>query len=76
VDGNDREGKVETTLNMHRIGDSGTPPQTHTFAPTSYSRLFTGTAPPMLHINSGDTVKTTTIDSGGIDEHGVSARSA
>jgi acetamidase/formamidase len=67
-----KRGKVETPLNMHRIGGLGTSPQTHTFVPTSYSRLFTGILPPVLHINSGDTVRTTTIDSGGIDEHGVS----
>jgi amidase len=65
-------GKVETALTMHRIGGIGTSPQTHTFVPTSYSRLFTGTLSPVLHINPGDTVKTTTIDAGGTDEHGVS----
>ena len=67
-----KRGKVETPLNMHRIGGLGTSPKTHTFVPTSYPRLFTGILPPVLHINPGDTVRTTTIDSGGIDEHGVS----
>ena len=64
-------GKVETTLTMHRIGGLGTAPQTLPFVPTAYSRLFTGTLPPVLRINPGDTVRTTTIDSGGIDENGV-----
>lgn len=67
-----RRGSVETPLKMHRIGGQGTFPQIHTFVPTPYSRVFSSTLPPSLHINPGDTVKTTTVDAGGYDEEGIS----
>src|SRR5260370_33432448 len=40
-------------------------PQTRTFEPTQFHRFFSGTIPPALHINPGDTVRTTTVDAGG-----------
>jgi len=46
-------------------------PQTRTFEPTVFHRLFSGTIPPALHINPGDTVRTTTVDAGGRDAKGV-----
>ena len=46
-------------------------PRTHTFEPTKFHRQFSGTIDPVLHINSGDTVKTTTVDAGGTDFKGV-----
>lgn len=42
-------------------------PQTRTFAPTEFHRYFSGSIPPALHINPGDTVRTTTVDAGGRD---------
>ncbi|HEX4593644.1 MAG TPA: acetamidase/formamidase family protein, partial [Bryobacteraceae bacterium] len=42
-------------------------PQTRTFAPTEFHRFFSGTIPPALHINPGDTIQTTTVDAGGRD---------
>ena len=42
-------------------------PQTRTFEPVEYHRFFSGTIPPALHINPGDTVRTTTVDAGGRD---------
>jgi len=42
-------------------------PQTRTFEPTEFHRFFSGTIPPALHINPGDTVRTTTVDAGGRD---------
>jgi hypothetical protein len=42
-------------------------PQTRTFEPTAFHRFFSGTIPPALHINPGDTVRTTTVDAGGRD---------
>jgi acetamidase/formamidase len=47
------------------------PPQTRTFEPTVFHRKFSGTIPPALHINPGDTVRTTTVDAGGRDAKGV-----
>lgn len=42
-------------------------PQTRTFEPTQFHRFFSGAIPPALHINPGDTVRTTTVDAGGVD---------
>jgi amidase len=42
-------------------------PQTRSFEPTEFHRFFSGTIPPALHINPGDTVRTTTVDAGGRD---------
>lgn len=47
------------------------PPRRHVFAPTDYSNLFSAQRAPVLTVWPGDTVATTTIDSGGVDEHGV-----
>src|SRR6266516_2131252 len=46
-------------------------PQTRTFEGTAFHRLFSGTIPPALHINPGDTVRTTTVDAGGRDAKGT-----
>jgi len=42
-------------------------PQTRTFEPTQFHRFFSGTIPPAMHINPGDTVRTWTVDAGGRD---------
>ncbi len=47
------------------------PPRTHTFAPSTYSNEFSATRAPVLTLWPGDSVRTTTLDSGGVDEHGV-----
>ncbi len=46
-------------------------PQTHTFEPVAFHRFFSGTIAPALHINPGDTVRTTTVDAGGRDAKGI-----
>lgn len=46
-------------------------PQTRTFEPSQFHRYFSGTIPPALHINPGDTVRTSTVDAGGRDSKGV-----
>lgn len=46
-------------------------PQQIEFVPTSWSNEFSAHKPSVATIWSGDTVHTTTIDSGGVDEHGV-----
>lgn len=48
-----------------------TTPQTHRYVPTSYANEFSSQRPPVLTIWPGDSVQTTTVDSGGVDEHGV-----
>jgi amidase len=47
------------------------PPRTYDYAPGDYSNLFTADRPPVLTIWPGDGVRTTTIDSGGVDAQGV-----
>ncbi len=46
-------------------------PQTRVFEPTVFHRLFSGTIAPALHINPGDTVRTSTVDAGGRDSKGA-----
>ena len=45
-------------------------PQTRDFTPTVFHRFFYGGIEPALHINPGDTVRTSTVDSGGRDGAG------
>jgi acetamidase/formamidase len=47
------------------------PPQRHEFVPTTFHRQFSAATPPVLKIWPGDTVHTTTVDAGGMDEKGV-----
>lgn len=46
-------------------------PKRHIFEPTDYSNEFSQHRKPVLTIWPGDSVRTTTIDSGGVDAHGV-----
>jgi amidase len=46
-------------------------PQTHEFTPTVFYREFSPTNKPVLTVNPGDTIHTTTVDAGGTDEKGV-----
>jgi amidase len=48
-----------------------TPPQRHEFAPTVFYRQFSPFNKPVLTVNSGDTVHTTTVDAGGVDHDSV-----
>jgi acetamidase/formamidase len=48
-----------------------TAPTRHEFAPTVFHRAFSPLNKPVLAIAPGDTVHTTTVDAGGIDEKGV-----
>jgi amidase len=47
------------------------PPRSISFEPTEFHRRFSGAIAPALHIFPGDTVKTRTIDAGGVDWNGV-----
>ena len=46
-------------------------PQVHTFEPKEFHRVFSEGIAPVLHIFPGDTVKTWTVDAGGVDPKGV-----
>jgi amidase len=45
-------------------------PAVHQFEPKEFHRQFSGAIPPVLHINPGDTIKTWTVDAGGVDAAG------
>jgi amidase len=60
------EERLEAVL--RKLPELNAEPQTRVFAPTNYSRVFDGGLSPVMHLNSGDTVKTTTIDAAGYDE--------
>jgi amidase len=46
-------------------------PATHEFTPTVFYRQFSPFNKPVLTVNPGDTIHTTTVDAGGNDEKGV-----
>jgi amidase len=46
-------------------------PQRHEFTPTNFYRRFSAEVKPVLTIQPGDTIHTTTVDAGGADEKGV-----
>ena len=46
-------------------------PQRHEFTPTTFYRQFSGANAPVLTVNPGDAIHTTTVDAGGTDEKGV-----
>lgn len=46
-------------------------PRRHEFAPTDYANVFSAERAPVLTIWPGDSVHTMTIDSGGVDDKGV-----
>jgi len=50
---------------------SSAPPQRHDFTPTTFYRQFSALNAPVLYVQPGDTVHTTTVDAGGTDEKGV-----
>lgn len=45
-------------------------PRVLDFVPTEFHRVFSASIPPALRIWPGDTVRTKTVDAGGVDEHG------
>jgi acetamidase/formamidase len=55
----------------HRIPVVKATPRTHTFEPTTFHHAFSGAIVPALHINPGDTIKTSTVDAWGVDAKGV-----
>lgn len=47
------------------------PPRTHIFEAAAFHNAFSGAIDPTLHINPGDTVRTSTVDAGGADASDV-----
>jgi amidase len=72
VDGNNPDMRNTHDFHAWRIPSRLTSDaQTHDYSPTDYSNTFDADRRPVLTIWPGDTVRTTTIDSGGIDENGI-----
>jgi amidase len=71
-DTNNRSARAKHSFTARRIPDrSAGPPKRYDFIPTDYSNSFDPHRAPVLTIWPGDSVHTTTIDSGGVDEKGV-----
>lgn len=70
-DTNHRDQRVSHAFSARRLpqrSDSG--PRLHEFVPTDYSNEFSPHRAPVLTIWPGDSVHTTTLDSGGVDQYG------
>lgn len=61
--------KVPFTAKLREPRPSGTP-KTHEFQPTTFYRQFSPANKPVLTVSPGDTIHTTTVDAGGVDEKG------
>jgi amidase len=73
--GNEITGKVkqdedEFDWNARRATPAAAP-AVREFVPTKFYNSFSGELEPVLHINPGDTIKTTTVDAGGRDAKGA-----
>lgn len=71
-DSNDPQRRVAHTFiaNIIPARPAGGPKR-HVFVPTDYSNEFSQHREPVLTVWPGDSVRTTTVDSGGVDAHGV-----
>jgi amidase len=71
-DTNNRAARASHAFSAWRVPTrSATAPQLHAFVPTDYSNTFSADRAPALVIWPGDSVKTKTLDSGGVDEKGI-----
>jgi amidase len=70
ITGTVKQGDEDFRWKAHRAPIATTTPKTHEFTPTAFHRAFSGAIAPVLHINPGDTIKTTTVDAGGRDAKG------
>jgi acetamidase/formamidase len=71
-DTNDAKARAQHSFTARRLPErQSTAPQYHEFVPKEYANEFSATRLPVLTVWPGDTVHTTTIDSGGVDERGV-----
>jgi len=71
-DTNNRQARASHRFTAWRLPDRPTgPPRIHDFVPTDYSNSWNADRAPVLTVWPGDSVRTRTIDSGGVDEKGV-----
>jgi len=64
-------GDRKITWSAKRAATPPDAPRVHDFEPTSFHNVFSDAIPPVLHIFPGDTVRTWTVDAGGVDSKGV-----
>ena len=71
-DTNDAQARARHTFRARRLpARTSDAPRFHTFTPSSYANEFSASRAPVLTIWPGDTVRTSTVDSGGVDQYGV-----
>lgn len=71
-DTNDRQARARHRFSAWRLPERAAgAPRTLDFQPTDYSNTWNADRAPVLVLWPGDTVRTKTLDSGGVDEHGV-----
>jgi acetamidase/formamidase len=72
LDANDHSHDLIYTFTAIRIpARKPGPPQRHDFTPTVFYRQYSSTNKPVLTVNPGDTIHTTTVDASGIDAQGI-----
>ena len=72
TDASNPDERAENEMTAMRVPKSSAgAPRRHEFTPTIFYRQFSASNKPVLQIAPGDTVRTTTVDAGGADEHGV-----
>jgi len=64
-------GEREIVWSANRPMTPPPTPKVHDFEPTEFHRVFSDSIAPVLHIFPGDTVRTWTVDAGGVDSKGV-----
>ncbi len=64
-------GNDQGTWKATRAPEKTSGSKTRVFEPVQFHRQFSGSIPPALHIAPGDTVKTWSVDAGGVDAKGV-----
>lgn len=71
-DTNNRQARATHAFSAWRVpARSAATPRLHVFTPTDYSNTFSADRTPALVIWPGDSVQTKTLDSGGVDEKGI-----
>ena len=71
-DTNNRNARAAHEFSAWRVPSRpGDIPRLHDFTPSDYANTFSAERAPALVIWPGDSVQTRTLDSGGVDEHGV-----
>ena len=72
TDASDPRQKSENEMTATRMPERpAASPARHDFTPTVFYRQFSAANAPVLKIEPGDTVHTTTVDAGGTDERGT-----